>query len=124
MARVWRVVRALFPVDQASWVYVDDGLMAVRPCVAPVIFAGVLGMPVALGFPIKWSKLRWAPQVCCLGYDMKFATGVVSIPEAKLKEVVEKAVALGQHKVGTKKEIASATRKLWCICVEIRLGRP
>ena len=69
--------------------YIDDLIGCDKPQVAIVAFQFLKKLIVDLGLVISESKL-FIPQKCipCLGINMDIDTGIISIPNEKLNEII------------------------------------
>ena len=81
--------------------YIDDLIGCDPPELAKEAFQFLTNLIVKLGLVISQSKL-FSPQVCipCLGINVNVETGIISIPEEKLGEIVDICASWG-HKSKT-----------------------
>ena len=69
--------------------YIDDLIGCDKPETAFKAFQFLKSLIITLGLVISESKL-YEPQKCipCLGINVNIETGIISIPEEKLGEIV------------------------------------
>ena len=103
--------------------YIDDLIGCDPPEIAWEAYKYLKKLIVDLGLVISQNKL-YEPQKCipCLGIDVNIATGIISIPSEKLKEIVYKCTVFAALKAQTKNH-SSRSWDLFCTFINV-YGRP
>ena len=104
--------------------YIDDLIGCDKPKVAVKAFQFLQNLIKKLGLVISEEKL-FAPQNCipCLGIDVNIQTGIISIPRAKLTEIVALCKAWSKKNRAYKRELQSLIGSLLYIHKCVRPAR-
>ena len=111
-----RLVHHLLPPTHGVFQYVDDMLLWLDACTAPIWASMVTLIFLCLRIPMSWKKAQMGFQVIWIGWSISTRTWTISIPSDKVAKITDQvSEALQSPKISIKVLQSLVGRLLWVI---------
>ena len=109
-----RLVHHLLPPTHCVFQYVDDMLLWLDACTAPIWASMVSLMFLCLRIPMSWKKAQMGSQVTWIGWSISTQSWTISTPADKVAKITDQvSVALHSPKISIKVLQSLVGRLLW-----------